>query len=156
VRTSAEWSLWGGAVVLTALSVVTWRAARPEPTWARTVLRPALVADAIPAETLGTRVLQVISADPFRLERTPSRAPFGEPMDTDIAALPARTPPPDLQLRGLTGPPWRAVLESPGSASGVLAAPGDTVAGVRIVDVRHDRVVLRTSDTSWVLTMKLP
>ena len=148
--------LWTVAVLLGAMSVVAWRVARPEVLPVRAPASQVTTAPAVPAESLGTRVLRVVATNPFRLERTPSRVPYGASASGQAVAVPmARIP--DLQLRGLVGPPWRAVMEgATGTEGGVLVMAGDTLAGVRVLAVRESAVILRNPDTTWTLTMRRP
>lgn len=156
MRQQTESLLWAGAMFSLILAFTVARAAAPEPLPARITSAAHDSRSVVPAESLGVRVLRVIASDPFRLARAPSPVPFGSAQG---AGAPAATVGslPDLQLRGIIGPPWSAVLESaPGSAISQLVRAGDSIAGARVVVVRADAVTLRTPDTTWTLRMRRP
>jgi len=98
----------------------------------------------------------IIQRDPFRLARRPSQVPFIA--DTVAAAVSTapKAPAPPLVLAGIVGgPPWSAVIEGvPGRDGPVVVHRGDTLAGLRIRDVRRDRAIVSSPDTTWVLTIK--
>lgn len=115
---------------------------------------PALVLDkAVAVDSIATDVIQ---RDPFRLSRRPSQVPFIA--DTLVAAVSAEAKPaaPALLLAGIVGgPPWAAIIEGvPGREGPVVVYRGDTLAGLRVRDVRSDRAVVSSVDTTWVLTIK--
>lgn len=154
MRERTERLTWALAVVLCAVAAVLWQAAVP--TAASIGSSPISISASTgePAESLGARVGRVISNNPFRLSRAPSRTPFGTEPHPPIAP---RFELPQLSLRGLVGPPWRAVLDGmPGIEAGRLVSPGDTIQGVRVISIRSDAVVLRNSDTSWTLHLRRP
>jgi hypothetical protein len=156
VRRRTESLLWLGAAFSLILSLTLVRAAGPEPLPARAA---AVVEDArwpVPAESLGARVLRVVATDPFRFTRAPSPVPFGT-SPAGSAPTVSAVQVPDLQLRGIIGPPWSAVLESAsGSSISQLVRAGDSVAGARVMVVRADAVTLRTPDSTWTLKLRRP
>lgn len=106
-----------------------------------------------PPADLGDLVTRVVASDPFRLDRRPAELPFGaaaisqQPMGQQIHVAPF--------VSGIVGPPWRAVLEGvPGREGSVLVAAGDTLAGLRIVSVRRDSIVIQAKDTTWRLAVR--
>jgi hypothetical protein len=156
MKQRTEALLWAGAALSLILSLIVARAAAPEPLPVRAA---SVVEDArrlVPAESLGARVLRVVATDPFRIARAPSRVPFGSPPAASAPTVSAM-PVPDLQLRGIIGPPWSAVLESAaGGSLSLLVRAGDSVAGARVMVVRADAVTLRTPDTTWTLKLRRP
>ena len=156
MRTQTEYLLWAVAMLSLILAVTVARAAAPEPLPARFAPTVHDSRSMVPAESLGARVLRVVATDPFRLARAPSPVPFGSAPGA-AAPTPTAAPLPDLQLRGIIGPPWSAVLEiAPEGAIGHLVRAGDSIAGARVVVVRADAVTLRTLDTTWTLKMRRP
>lgn len=156
MKARTERLLWCVAVVGLLSAGMAARAATPEPMPTRAGIPPFDAGIVVPAESLGARVLRVVANDPFRLSRAPSPVPFG------VASFVAEAPPaaislPPLQLRGVVGPPWRAVIEGvAGAEAGRLVHAGDTIGGARVVAVRPDAVTLRMTDTTWTLTMRRP
>lgn len=156
MRARLELLLWGSALVGVVLASMAVRAAVPEPMPSRADAGALEEGIVVPAESLGARVLRAVAHDPFRMARAPSPVPFGAPA---VVAAPAPTAisVPPLLLRGILGPPWRAVLEgAPGTELGQLVRAGDSIAGARVIAVRSDAVTLRNPDTTWTLTMRRP
>ncbi len=156
MKQRTETLLWAGSVLSLILAITVARAAAPEPLPARTAPAVQEPRWLVPAESLGVRVLRVVATDPFRLARAPSPVPFGSaPLGGARAPVAAQVP--DLQLRGIIGPPWSAVLEHASlGVTGLLVRTGDYVAGAKIVLVGADAVTLRTPDTTWTIMMRRP
>jgi hypothetical protein len=148
--------LWVIAATGVVASLGAVRVARPEPLPLREPERPALEGRFVSADSLGARVLRTVAGDPFRFARRPSSIPFGA-SSVQVSPPVASAQVPPLELRGVVGPPWRAVLEgAAGSEMSRLVRSGDTIAGVRVVLVHPDRVTLRTPDTTWTLMLRRP
>lgn len=152
---ATEWLLWSGALAGFVVASLTARAASPEPMLPRASAGIAADGMIAPAESLGARVARVVAGDPFRMARKPSGVPFGSTAAADIAPRAAAVLP-ELQLRGVLGPPWRAVLEVPGTELGQLVRAGDSIGHAHVVSVRQGAVTLRTPDTTWTLMMRRP
>jgi len=96
----------------------------------------------------------VVSRDPFRLTRRPPAVAFGAAVPNPQLAAP-RPPKPALRLAGIIGgPPWQAILEGlPAHAGGVVVSAGEQVGEFRIGRVTRDTIIVRGSDTTWILTL---
>lgn len=150
-----ELLLWTGGLIAAAASLAAFDAGRPLPMEPpRGVPAPAPRA-VIPSDSLGTRVLRVVAADPFRFDRVPARVPYGT-LASGAPAPAAITVVPALRLSGIIGPPWRAVIDGASLESGRLVAAGDSVAGALVRDVRRSGVTLRLADTTWIITLDRP
>ena len=104
---------------------------------------------------LGEVVRSVVASDPFRFERRPSLVPSGQVAVT--VAPETRTIPVAPSVTGIIGPPWRAALEGiNGRPDGLLVTAGDTVAGMRIVAIHRDTVVIAAVETTWRLPVRRP
>lgn len=104
---------------------------------------------------LGDLVQAVVGNDPFRFDRTPSSVPFGQ--IAVVAAPVGRAAPVAPVVTGIVGPPWRAALEGlSGRQDGLLVAAGDTIAGLRILAVGRDTVVITAPDITWRLPVRRP
>jgi hypothetical protein len=103
----------------------------------------------------GDIVRSVVSTDPFRLDRRPSPVPFGT--EPPIAQVPERLTARAPHVSGIVGPPWRAALDGiAGRDASILVATGDTLAGLRVVSVERDSVVIAARDTTWRLSVRRP
>jgi hypothetical protein len=147
--------LWGFAAVAALVAVGGFAAT---PTVVERQGSPARRAEASPevnaAFALGNAAVQVVTRDPFRLERRPADVPFGAAV-VPPASQPGRPPRPLLQLSGVSGPPWQAVLEGlPGHEAGILAREGDVFTDLTVRLIRPDSVVVDGADTTWVLTVR--
>jgi hypothetical protein len=106
-------------------------------------------------DQLADTAAHTVAHDPFRVARTPSDVSFGTP---DLPATPPVPPATTFQalaLKGvLGGPPWQAVFTGvPNRDANVVARVGDTLAGLRLIRVHRDAVVLRGRDTLVTLTL---
>lgn len=103
---------------------------------------------------VGDLAQRVVARDPFRLDRRPASVPFGAEEPSPVAE-PPRPARPALQLSGVSGPPWQAVLEGlPGHEGGVVAREGDRFADLHVRLVRADSVIVDARDTTWVLRVR--
>ncbi len=116
---------------------------------------PEIIADTMQT-TLDSIANEVVQHDPFRLARRPSQVPFIADTLLAASASSPKTTAPLLLLAGIVGgPPWAAIIEGfPGREGAVVVHGGDTLAGLRIRDVRSDRAIVSSPDTTWVLTIK--
>lgn len=144
-----------------ALLFLGWAAAQARPASLphRDVVRSAeRPARRITPDSLGRLTLGLAAGNPFRHDRRPSPTPYvigGAPQS--VASPPGAVHGPALVFTGVVGPPWRAVLEgASGRAGGVLVAAGDTIGGASVRAITLERVVLRTRDSSWTLTLRTP
>jgi hypothetical protein len=156
MRARFELLLWGSALIGVVGASMAASAATPETMPPRADAGAIENGIVVPAESLGERVLRAVAHDPFRMTRTPSPVPFGA-AGPAVASAPTAIIVPPLLLRGIVGPPWRAVLEgAPGIELGQLVRTGDSIGGARVIAVGSDAVTLRTPDTTWTLTMRRP
>lgn len=147
--------LWLGVMVAAASAPLAYGAGRPSALPAVDGSPKTRATSPIPAESLGTWALRVIEQDPFRLARTPSRTPYGIASASTSGATPGPSLP-ELRLSGVVGPPWRAVIDGATAESGRVVAPGDSIAGAVVRDIRRESVRLRLGDTTWVINLPRP
>ena len=100
-------------------------------------------------------VARVVARDPFRLDRRPADVRFDpDPAPPKPAAPPRPTVAPPV-LRGVTGPPWRAILEGvPGHDRPHDARVGSVFGALVVARIGRDTVVIETPDTSFTLTVR--
>lgn len=153
----AERMAWLGAVSLAAVAASALRAGTdPVP-----VSRP-LVAQHVPELGVADSAVifraaeRVVSRDPFRLERRPADVRFDP--DPPPPARPEAPPPrrvAEPRLLGVTGPPWRAILEGvPGRERAVVARVGSTFGELVVARISADTVIVQAPDTSFVLIVR--
>lgn len=93
--------------------------------------------------------------NPFRLHRSRATRRFGESVQQAPAEV-AASPPPELTLVGVVGPPWVALVEGlPGRQTAVAIVQGTGVDDFMIEAVRGDTVVITGLDTTWTLIPKV-
>lgn len=155
-----ECTLWGGAILVGAATLLAWRQSLPRPVEQAPVIwsLPHEPGRAEP-ESLSVAAELVTEADPFRLDRRPADVPYGAIVDGAAATPPAPTlTNPNLALSGIIGgPPWVAVIDGvPGHDGSVLLHVGDTLGGLRVRAISGTTVTITGSDTTWKLTLKRP
>lgn len=160
-RARAEAVLWCLAVTLAVAAVVWWRVSIPQGGVAAAIelSTPREPSDPDTA-TLASAAGAVVANDVFRLDRKPSSVAFQrvvagiEPVPLPpVAAAPPR---PMLVLSGIVGgPPWEALLDGvPGREGSVLVRAGDVLGSLTIRSIGRDTLIVRGTDTTWVLTLK--
>lgn len=146
---------WGAALALIAAAVLLARL--PGLPGVRDVLPPLSSTRTVEPEQPQTRSVaqRVAASNPFRFDRQQVAHAF-----VPSEAVPLRQPsdePMRPELVGLSGPPWRAILEGiPGVSGGFVAAPGDTINGYAIAHVGSDSVVIERDRITWRLTLRRP
>ncbi len=104
-------------------------------------------------------VERAIARPAFRADRrAPSRGYDPEQaLRPDPPAAPL-VPKPTLAITGIVwGEEPAAVVEGvPGTEGSVVLRPGDSAAGLRMVRIQGDRVVIRGMDTTWQLRVREP
>lgn len=155
-RAWIELTLWMGTLFATSAAGVRW--ARPQP--ATDLVPPqALHASPWPRDWSAGRLAEaadtLIANNPFRLDRRPVNAPFGESDATGEYIAEEPSPGfPRLLVTAVLGPPWQAVVEGfPERSGGVLVSSGDVVGELVVQSVRRDTVVIQSADTSWILIL---
>lgn len=148
-RRSARW-LWAATVTFALLSAVGTLSVPV----GRAPDAPPLALQAPPAGPSGivldSLASAIVAANPFRYARRPSSTRFG----TVRVDLPVRVRP-SLQLSGISGPPWHAVLEGvPGHEHGILVRQGDRIADLVVESVLPSGVVVSGLDSVWVLSLR--
>jgi hypothetical protein len=117
---------------------------------------PAAPADSAIAESADT----LVENDPFRLANEPASIRFDPRTEsgTSAATMFVAPPPlrPTLTLRAIVGgPPWQAIVDGiPGEPNGAVVGRGDVFGRIAVVAVKRDTVLLRGSDTTWILTFR--
>lgn len=122
------------------------------------LVRPA--ASRLAGLPLDHEVIQrAIGRPAFRADR---RAPSTryDPDRTSMPETPAAPPVPKPAL-AISGIVWgdepTAVVEGvPGIEGSIVLRPGDSAAGLRVVRIERDRVVIRGMDTTWLLSVREP
>ena len=98
---------------------------------------------------------RIVARDPFRLDRRPAEVRFDPdppPPSPPAPSRPSIAPP---VLRGVLGPPWRAVLEGvPGHDRPVVARVGSVFGEMVIARIGEDTVIVEMPDTSFTLTVR--
>ena len=112
-----------------------------------------------PAASLSAALASARARPLFRESRRPASVGF-DPEATGVVALTAAAPPPKPAL-ALSGIVWgaepAAVVEGvPGSEGSTVLRRGETVAGLRVMRISPERVVIAGFDTSWTLTVREP
>ncbi len=101
-------------------------------------------------------IAAIVNRDPFRIGRLPAITAY----DPVRLAQPVAPPPPRpvLTLVGLVnGSDASAVVEGlPGVEGSRVVRIGDSIAGLRIKQIRNNRVVIVGMDTTWVLEVREP
>jgi len=102
---------------------------------------------------------RAIDRPAFRADRRAASTRY-DPEHTGMPETPAAPPLPKPVL-AVSGIVWgdqpAAVVEGvPGIEGSVVLRPGDSAAGLRVVRIQGDRVVIRGMDTTWQLTVKEP
>ncbi len=109
-----------------------------------------------PDEALLERALE---RPAFRADRRRSSAVYDptRPVTPDAPPPPA-APKPALALSGIVwGPEPAVVLEGvPGIEGSAVLRRGDSAAGLQVVRIEGERVVIRGMDTTWTLTVRNP
>jgi len=150
--------LWSIGALCVVLAVVGWRYGVPT-TGTATGAEPAATPTIMMFHDsqIAAAGQQTTTHNPFRLNRSPANVPFGTP---DVPPAPPPPPPPSplatVALKGIVGgPPWRAILSGvPGRERNVVVNTGDTLGGIRIKQVRHDRIILADKDSAITLTLR--
>jgi hypothetical protein len=110
-------------------------------------LTPAMLPPRAAAET-------TIANDPFRLSNSPPdiNAASGGPK----VVAPPRAARPLLVLKAITGgPPWQAIVAGiPGQSGDAIVASGAALGALTVQTITRDTVIIRSSDTTWILSLK--
>jgi hypothetical protein len=150
-----EVTLWSVAVLAGLVAVLGWRDTEQ---LAPEGLSPIAPLSAPPgrltSDSLVALAALIESGDPFRLDRHPAAVAYRADLDGG-APQPAPLRP-ALVLKGvLGGPPWEAILEGlPGREGSVLVTAGQRFGPLRVQSVRPDTVIVKGTDTTWVLTVR--
>lgn len=159
-RRKIEALLWTAAA---ALALLAWRRVRDAVPAAEAEASTGVAAVAPlpprPAPTgLASAARLARERNPFRLDRMPAPVRYAV---APVPGLPAPPPPPPapprppLQLAGVVGPPWQALIEGiPGRNGAVVVRAGDRVDDLRVLSITRDRAVIQGADTTWRLTLK--
>lgn len=110
------------------------------------------VGQRVPSESIAA----IVNRDPFRIGRLPAITAY-DPVRLAQPIVPP-APRPALTLVGLVnGSEASAVVEGlPGVEGPRVVRVGDLVAGLRIKQIRNNRVVIVGMDTTWVLKVREP
>jgi hypothetical protein len=104
-------------------------------------------------------VERAIARPAFRADRrAPSRRYDPEQAPRAEAPAAPQVPKPTLAISGIVwGDEPAAVVEGvPGIEGSAVLRPGDSAAGLTVVRIQGDRVVIRGMDTTWQLTVREP
>jgi hypothetical protein len=109
------------------------------------------------ARSSGDLVDSIVERNVFRPDRAGDREVADTPATTPVSAPPVTQRPAPTLKALVGGPPWSIVLEGiAGRASPLVLRQGDSVAGMKLVAVRRDTVLVRTQDTTWKLILRQP
>jgi hypothetical protein len=150
------------ALILAGGGAVAWAAAGPLmsagalPSAQATDGSGRVTATARPADSL---IAAAIRRPMFRPGRRPAAVRFDPGrVEGPSDQAPASPPRPSLTVSGIVwGAEPAALLEGlPGSEGSVVVRKGERVAGIRVVRIERDRVVLAGLDTNWNLGVREP
>ena len=153
-----EACLWATGIVAAAAGLWSSASSIAQPTKpllvgreAQTTLAEARLSDS----TLAALSETVVQKNLFRLERRPSKVPFGFSVAAPSSSPLAAKRPTPLLVGIVGGPPWQAVFEADGGAEGsVVVSIGETVAGYRILKIDANHVVLQATDTTISIRLR--
>jgi hypothetical protein len=151
-----ERTLWFASVI--AIACAGWITSRPLPSGE---IGARHAPEEMPVRRDVAKVRQaghiVIANNPFRLDRRPAPLPFSTASQRPTLDLPQPRPmskPFPLQLRGIAGPPWEALVDGiPGRDSPLVVRSGDRAGEYLVALVSRDTVVVRGQDSVWKLTL---
>ena len=162
MRSDASWVAVEAAAWCLALlgAVVAGRrrdASGPGPSMVPVVAPIGRLADSAAADSRGRAAERIAATDPVRMSHTPSNVVYAPGASATPGYQPAPPPAkPPLGVRGVFGERGRlrAILVGiPGRDGGVIVQGGDTLAGLRVLRVATDTVVVAGLDTTWKLTV---
>jgi hypothetical protein len=142
-------------LALIATTFVRWR--RPDAPHVATLTIPAVLVtrDISNEPLLDSMASEIVSHDPFRLAHMPAHARYAVTTQSATGISPAaRESPPAMTLKAIAGgPPWQALIDGvPGQAGAVLVRSGTVLDRLSIGSITRSGVVVRGSDTTWVLS----
>jgi len=150
-----EQIVWATAVVLLLVSIVASRTRQTLPR--RGVIEGLAIAPlrAFDGVRFDAAAERVVARDPFRLERKPPSVPFGTPPTPAVPRPVPVSPWQAASFRGtVSGPPWLAILGGvPGRTSNVVVHVNDTIAGLRVKQIKREEVVLVGPDSAIKLRL---
>lgn len=113
---------------------------------------PVASYDFVIADTIPDAVTRIVQRNIFQPNGAPATASANQIAAVSPTPAPVR---PILLLRGIVGgPPWSAVVQGvPGREGAVVMRLADTLSGLRISAIRRDTVVVRSTDTTWTLSL---
>lgn len=152
--------LVGAALCLLGLAGLRWHTAAPITASAPSAVIALRTAPAPPSDdSLAEAEDLTATNDPFRLSNSAPTVRYdpasdGVNVSNGNVALPA--PRPTLVLKAIVGgPPWRAVIDGiPGQPPGAIVEQGNKFDQLVVRAVTRDSVVVKGSDTSWVLSFR--
>jgi hypothetical protein len=148
MRVLAARAVLGGLIVVAAARIVptmleirTWR---PAPEVPRREWRPA-DRNAV-SRVLDSAIARSSAAPDDLAAEPPIAAPAANPGVSQRGAMPA------LELRGVTGPPWRAVVRGlPGTQGDVVVRAGDRFEELMVMRIDARGVLAVWQDSTWVI-----
>jgi hypothetical protein len=152
--------LLAASLCLSGLAGLRWHTAAPITTSSPSAVMALRTAPSPPSGDSLTEAEDLIATnDPFRLSNSAPTVRYdpandGVNVSNGNVALPA--PRPTLVLRAIVGgPPWRAVIDGiPGQPAGAIVEQGNKFDKLVVGAVTRDSVVVKGSDTSWVLSFR--
>ena len=152
-----EWLAWLASAAMIVTAGLGFREAMADDDGERlsAAYQPARNPSAPDSALLRESAEGIVARDPFRLDRVPADVRF----DPDPAPAPPEAPPrPSVVapvLRGITGPPWQALLEGlPGHERAVVARVGSVFGELVVSHIGRDTVIVQAPDTSFTLTVR--
>lgn len=152
--------LLGASLCLLGLAGLRWHASAPIGPSASSAVIALQKAPASPSDDSLAGAEELIATnDPFRLSNSAPTVRYdpandGVNVSNGNVALPA--PRPTLVLKAIVGgPPWRAVIDGiPGQPAGAIVEQGNRFDKLIVRAVTRDSVIVKGSDTSWVLSFR--
>ncbi|HVX41705.1 MAG TPA: hypothetical protein VHB25_19245 [Gemmatimonadaceae bacterium] len=136
-----------------AIGVVRWRRAFGDVVVAGAQVSSVTSSARIDSGAIDSSIAMLVDNDPFRFSNTPPSVRFDPAADGLPAVAEAPAVRPQLVLKAIVGgPPWSAVIDGlPGQPPGAVVRPGSRFDQITVSAVTRDSVVVRASDTTWVL-----
>lgn len=146
---------WASAMFLGVVAATRSRPAAPDLRAEPIAPGASAPGPTLPADSTARLARAAADRDPFRFERRPAAARFGE--TRELVQAPPPPPLPEFRLIGtMGGPPWQGVVVGFPNRESVLVRPGDRVGDFVVRAVTRDTAIIAGADTTWTLILGRP